>query len=227
MEKGEGLDERHAWKTHGGVSDVLGAFVLRDAERIPGLINTEGFERLFRSGYGLEMAVEEVEEEKYWKGSGKKLRTKWHLLAEYHETEGGRTTRPDEVDDEATGKLKKEALLQKWLQKAAPEQRRRRTNEGEKSVAVGGRSLYVMMKSGRRAIKKGVGRSIIIILFVCSGPAAAWTRGLGDSGPAGCIHCLLPLPHSGSPWLVLRLRKSRLPPRHWWSQERRGHVPLL
>ena len=111
MERDKHLEKCNAWKTHRGISDVLNAFVLRD--RLPDIINTEGFERLCRWAYGLEMVMEEVEEEKDWKGGGNELKTRWRLLAEYHPTELGRQDRIGDVDAEVEDKLRKEALFQK------------------------------------------------------------------------------------------------------------------
>jgi hypothetical protein len=118
MKKEKGLEKCNAWRVHEGLSEVVDTFVLKDADMVPQIINTEGLERLMRWIYGLEMVMEAVEETSHWKGDAKNLRTRWDLLGEYHATEASRDGRIDTVDDEVNVKLQKEALFQKYLEKA-------------------------------------------------------------------------------------------------------------
>lgn len=109
----KGLDGCNAWRPHFGISQIMDAFVLRDAELVPELLNTEGFERLARWRYGLGMAHEEVEGQKHWKGDKARLKTRWDLLQEYHPSEAEQGDRIAALDEEVAGKLKTQALFQK------------------------------------------------------------------------------------------------------------------
>lgn len=114
------LIECNAWKPHFSISQIMDAFVLRDAELVPELLNTEGFERLCRWRYGLGMVFEEVKEQKHWKGDKSSLRTNWELLKEYHPSEKELGNRIASLDEEVAGKLKTKALFEKYLSKAYP-----------------------------------------------------------------------------------------------------------
>lgn len=110
-----GLEKLNVWKTHEGLSDVMDAGVLSD--QIPGLINTEMYERIARWLYGLEMVTGYVTKEEEWKDP-KKSKMRWDLLSEYHCTEATRQGRIAVADEEIEEKLKREALFNKWLSKS-------------------------------------------------------------------------------------------------------------
>jgi hypothetical protein len=111
------LHECNAYKPHFAISEILDAFVLRDAELVPELLNCEGMERLCRWRYGLDMVFEDVREAKHWRGQSKEQRTKWPLLAEYHVSEKELTTRVPSADEEVQETLKRRALFDKYLKK--------------------------------------------------------------------------------------------------------------
>jgi hypothetical protein len=114
-----GLDRCHSARPLLGVADVMDALVVEDGvDLLPELINSEGYERLCRWGYGLEKVFELVTKEEEWKDP-KKARTRWDLLSYYHVSDSqSDAVEAGEVDEEVQDSLKSEALFAKHLEKA-------------------------------------------------------------------------------------------------------------
>lgn len=116
-----GLDKCNAARPLLAIADLMDAFVIEDgAERVPQLINSEGYERLCRWGYALEHVFGEVTREEEWKDS-KKATTRWALLKRYHPTEGGSGVVSEEADQEVQEGMKRDALFQKYLSQVTTE----------------------------------------------------------------------------------------------------------
>ena len=90
-----------------------------DAPLVPELLDTEGFERLCRWRYGLDLVYEDVKVQEDWKGDSTAVKTKWELLKEYHPSEGELGKRVDEADDAVAAKMKRQALFKKYLMKSS------------------------------------------------------------------------------------------------------------
>jgi hypothetical protein len=113
------LGQCHAAKPLVAITDIQDAFVIEDGvEKLPNLINSEGYERICRWGYGLEKVYEHVRRVEEWKDS-KKAKTQWGILKEYHpsdEESGGATA--EGADLEVQKKLQQKALFNKYLEKS-------------------------------------------------------------------------------------------------------------
>jgi hypothetical protein len=113
-----GLEACEAFNPYDALCDISDAFLMDD--EIPDLFNTHGYERIARWGYALQQVMAEVREERDWKAEKGKGKTQWHLMARYHPTEARvHAAYSAEAEEEVSGALQRDALLQKWLKKAA------------------------------------------------------------------------------------------------------------
>ena len=119
MQEHGDLEDCNAAKPLTAIADVMDAFVLEDGvEKVPELINTEGYERICRWGYGLGQVFLNVRKPEEWK-EGSKRKTRWDLLALYHPSAANLgESRILEADLEVQGVMSQQALFRKWLEKS-------------------------------------------------------------------------------------------------------------
>jgi hypothetical protein len=112
-----GLENCKAFNVYDGLCDVVDAFVMDDD--MPDILNSHGFERIARWGYGLQQVMQDCREEKDWKSERGKGKTRWDMMSRYHVTEARLVDAYSaEAEDEVSEGLKRDALLRKWMTKA-------------------------------------------------------------------------------------------------------------
>jgi hypothetical protein len=100
------------------IGDIITSFIMQDLEECPGIINTEGFERLCKWAAGLEKVYEHCRVAADHKDA-KKGKCRWYLLEQYHPSARDSSGfRSDEQEEQVASNLKEEAIMDKYLEKA-------------------------------------------------------------------------------------------------------------
>jgi len=112
-----GLTKCNAARILVSINDVMDGFVIEDDEIASHLINSEGFERLCRWGYGIRKTFELCQSEADYK-EPKRGKVRWKLLEAYHESEKAiHELRSEDADLEVQDAMKRNAMFEKYLSK--------------------------------------------------------------------------------------------------------------